>query len=285
MVERSAIAVADCYGKVEEKWDYAVLNDHLLRGVVQFPPDTLATERGFWDAYTRFCKRIIEILGKRGVSPENRVHFAEEQLDKLGGSMFQLARVVQRGKLKNPQWKFATSPYLDVRYGIDLMRAWPEWNAERKTLDIFLTVYQAKASRYALRPEQVREAAERYGEQAERVKKELEFDPDWVSNTILGETDPITLRNLELAMNDLGRAREVLGDLTKEGGTAFERWRSAYVRGQLVGRFAEALGTNADSLPAIRQRGASVSFRFIVDTAKGLEDLTEEQARSYGKAA
>lgn len=286
LIERTASSVADYYGKAEHKADFAVLNDVLFRAAVQFPPEAFVSQDKYWDAYGRLCKKIMEVLGAQGVSAENRTHFYEEELDKLGGSTYQLAKVVRRGREKNPEWRYATSPYLDVRYGIDLMRAWPVWNPAGNSLEIFLTVYQAKASRIGLKPEQVRAAAEGYAEKAGWVRQNLEFDPDWVSSRILDQTDAYTLRNIEMATNDLARARNILSAMSVDQGTAFERWRAAYVRGLMVERFSEALGApSGSSMPVVKQRGAEVSFRFIVDTAKGLEDLTAEQALQYGKAA
>lgn len=285
LVEQAAVKVADQYGHVvNQVMDNAKLNDLMLRASMQLPLAIQENPALFRDFLARISSRTNIILGKRGVQPEERSAFAD-RMRGLESSVYQLSKFVRAGRAKNPDFRFATSVWIDVMYGFDLLRAWPIWVPEKQSLDIFVTGYQAKANRGGLEPADVRELAARYGRQKERAGRELEFDPDWVFERMVTEMDWVTQRNVDMALRDMDRARTLLGEMTEDKGTPFERWRAAYVRSQLADRFASELGMEPAERPAIRQRGQEVNLRFLVDTKKGLEDLTEEQARTYGKAA
>lgn len=286
LLERSAVSIADQYGHIiNQVRDNAKMNDIMLRAAIQLPVEIQSDTRLFKDFLHRLSSRTNAILGKRGVQPGDRVVFAE-RMEGLSSSVYQLSNFVRNGRTKNPDFRFATSVWLDVLYGYDLLRAWPVWVPERQSLDIFVTGYQAKASRRWLEPEEVRELPVRYRGQKQRAQRDLEFDPGWVIERIMSETDLLTKRDVVLALQgDKERARRMLETMTTDAGTPYQRWYAAYVRAGLAGQVATELGIVTAQEPQIRQRGQEVALRFIVDTKRGLEDLTQEQALQYGRAA
>lgn len=282
-LEEAAIIIADQYGQIDSIQENAMLNDVVLRAAMKLPLSIQENGASFRDFLARMAARTNERLGKRGVSPEDRAEFAE-RMRTLESSVFQLAKVVRQGRAKNSEWRYATSVWMDVLYGIDLMRAWPVWVPEKHRLDVFVTAYQAKASRKGLDSDEVRDLARRYQGQIGRTQRELAFDPEWISGAVSREMDPVTVKNYHVAMAEARNARELLKELAKDGPTAYEKYRAEWIRAQLIKKFSDSFSLERPVDPVIAQRG-ELSFRFLVDTTKGLEDLTAEQVLNYGKAA
>lgn len=287
LVEQSAVKIADQYGHVvNEVMDNAALNDIVLRAAIKLPLGIQESPALFRDFLHRISSRTNAVLGKRGVQPEDRSVFAD-RMKGLESSVYQMTKFVRAGRAKNPDFRFATSVWIDVFYGYDLLRAWPVWVPERQGLDVFITGYQAKASRDGLEPAEVRGLPDKYRGQKARAARELEFDPDWVMERILSEADPLIRHNTDRALRgDDEQARRFIWSSSTDAGSPFERWYAQYQRERFAGREAALPGLASASMPPIHQRGQEVNMRFIVDTKKGTEDLTEEQARTYGiKAA
>lgn len=270
---------------IEISLDNAKLNDILLRAAMRVPEAVQANPAEFRKVLARMVQASDDILNATG-DYKNRREFGVS-LENAALSAYQIARFVRESRKRNPDHRFGTSVWMDVFYGFDLLRAWPIWVPEKNALDVFITGYQAKAKGQGggLEATEVRDLVTRYEPNKNRAKGELEFDPNWVMNVAIEEMGPLGQDGLERAMRDLGRARELLGSMTSEPKTPFEKWRDAYVRAQLADRMGSAIGLEPVPMPGLRQRGAEVPMRFLVDTRKGTEDLTEEQARNYGQAA
>lgn len=284
VIESTALEVTRHYGQIPDNsriLGNATLNDIMLRGVMRFPTNVQESPSIFYDHIARIIRRAMELLGKRGYGDSDRAKFAEH-LDGLSSSVFQLATFVRRAREKNPDWRFATSPWLDVFYGIDLLRAWPVWVPEKSSLDIHVTAYQAKANRRGLTDEDVRQIPKEYKRSIELARRDLAFDPNWVLERAVEEISPITQRTFDMAAQDLNRARSVLESLTRPSADPFEQWRAEHIRSMIVREFSEALGMEATPGPQIRQRGTEIAMRFIIDTRKGTVDLNEQQALEYG---
>lgn len=270
---------------VEKSLDNAKLNDILLRAAMQIPGAIQDDPVKFRNVLKQIVRASDDIIAATGEYRDRREFGVS--LENAALSAQQLARFVRESRKKNPDWRFATSVWMDVFFGLDLLRAWPIWVPEKNQLDVFITGYQAKAKGPGggLEATEVRDLVTRYEPQKEYTKHDLTFDPDWIARQAVDEMGPLGQDGLDRALRDLDQARRLLGSLTENPKTPFEHWRAGYVRSRLADQFAGAFGAEVSAGASIRQRGAEVALRFLVDTKRGTEDLTEDQARNYGKAA
>lgn len=285
LVNQAAAEVIRQFNNVVERaLDNAKLNDIYLRAAMRFPESVQANPRAFKAELQRIIDQSNAILEASG-EPHGRRREFIDSLERLTLSVAQISRFVRESRGKNADFRFATSVWMDAYYGIDLLRAWPIWVPEKNALDIFVTGYQAKASSGGLEATQIRDLVTQYAPKKALAERDLAFDPAWVQEAAMEPLADLTGNQLDSALRDLARARKLLARMTNPGTTPFDKWRAEYVRSQLAGQFADALGLERTPGPAIRQRGTGLNLRFVVDTREGLKDLTEEVAKSYGQAA
>jgi len=282
-----AKAAADQYLNVKVGTvDNAKLNDIVLRAAMLFTIETQMNKdlekQAFDPKLNAFYDKIFAALDRKGV-PKGDRDALEYQLGSLRSSVYQLSSFVRRERAKNPNNFFGTSPWLDVFYGYDLMRAEPEWAEDEQRLNIRMTAYQAKASGAptGVKQEEIQGLPDTYKGQKGRAERELSFDPDWFANQLVRTMKPNLRQSLELGLSDVNKAREILGSLSVKTGTPFERWTVAHVRSRIADRLASGHRTDVSGMPGIAMSGTSVPFRFIVDTPMGIQVLDDEQARQY----
>lgn len=259
--------------------DNARLNDVVLRAVMQFPLRVQQNISLFNARLAELYEDVQALLRLRGVREGDRDKLAD-QLKTLASSVYQLSSFVRTQREKDPTRRFGTSPWLDVMYGYDLIRATPVWVPEARRLEIGMTAFQAKASAAfaGVSQAEIRGLPKTYEGQKGRADRELSFDSNWFVNLLVTGMRADLRQSLEHGMRDPESARAFLESAASASGAPFEMWMSDYVRSALVAHLRSA---RQAELPGVVMSGTGVPFLFLVDTPTGIRVLTKEKAESY----
>jgi hypothetical protein len=209
----------------------------------------------------------------------------DRTLRRLESSVFQLSRFIDTESVRHPDRLFGTSVFLDVEYGIDLIAADQEFDAEQRALVVNLVLYQAKASRDGLSEEHIRDLPGRYGSDERRARRELVLDPKWFQREVI--------RNIEsgLTLSD-DEAFDLMANIQPQLAATYQkldtlppaqRFATEMRVYDQVRALAEVFEVKVpDSIAKPQIRIGSIEMRYLVDTAKeGLQNLSASEARAY----
>ncbi len=191
-----------------------------------------------------------------------------------------------RQSRSHPNRIFATGINLDVRYGIDLVGADTRFDHGKNRLLINLFLYQAKASRFGLSASDVRELSARYADKKSATKEELTLDVDWVKRELLDQRcepgfefdDETSLAILTESLSELHAQRLNIDNLN-----ALDRFIVGLRLYSAVRTLALDFGVDIPrNIVRPQIDVGEVEFRYLVDTERGTEDLSEDEAIEYG---
>ena len=282
-----------------ENEDLAKFNDVMLRAFLKLPERVRQTSQGsvFYAKMVRTAREIVaakrvainaidDPLGARLC--EDASMEIGKNLDSLESSVFQIARFLLRQSRAHPDRVFATGINIDVRYGIDLVGVDSRFDEEEERLLIDLFLYQAKASRVGLSAQDVRGLPTRYANKKLAAKEELELDADWVRRELLGRNPEPSLeledeRALDILIGTYGSLRILSREYSmRQNLKPADRFRVSSLMYSQLGILANKLGVEMPAhIAKPRIDIGEVEFRYLVDTVRGTEDLSEDEAREY----
>lgn len=310
-LEREIKRTVDQFLESTHVQDLARMNDAVLREYMRVPAEGRRSaqyrEMLFGKMRRASSERFSEIRADLTKTAEgadkDRAQVAKRRLDNLPAaekemdltlrglesSVFQLSRFIDRESVRHPDRLFGTSVFLDVEYGIDLIAADQEFDAEQRALIVNLVLYQAKASREGLSEEHIRDLPGRYGSDERRARRELVLDPQWFQREVI--------RNLEsgLTLSD-EEAFDLMANIQSKLAATYQkldtlppaqRFATEMRVYNQVQALAEVFDVDVpDSIAKPQIRIGSIEMRYLVDTAKeGLQDLSANEARTYKEPA
>jgi hypothetical protein len=277
--------------------DLAKFNDLMLRSFLRLPTHIRETQNGKL-FFQKMARTAREIIARKRVAinvkdePEQArlaMDASEEMgrnLDTLESSVFQLAGFIASESRVHPDRIFATGVNIDTRYGVDLVGAEARFDWQKNCLIFDLFLYQAKASRKGLTKEEVRAVATRYQGRKRAVRDELVFDADWVRRELFGRRpEPSFDFEDEKALDILTSTFEKISEMYEnlQNLNSLDRF---YVMAKLYSRLKVLADEFDCEVPAHfsepRISLGKIEFRYLVDTVRGTEDLSEEEAGGYG---
>lgn len=272
----------------------AAFNDKMLRALLGMPTPQLANSSERQKSLRQLFRWASEYVVKN--FPGTRVGDFSRRIGALEPSLLQLAEVVVSKRKRNaeltpeskdPYCTFATSVWLDVYLGVDLVEVLSRWDERERLLRMGVVLYQAKASRTRLADQQIREEARRYEQKQLSLRRDFDIDPDWLVAGTERSFVSASKEDVAKALSNAEHALQLIRKLSKQPRTnPMEEFVYADVLYRLTGLFTGDEQASKKPKPTVHVRPDPV-FRFIFDTTDSLRPikiLSPEEAMTYPRS-
>ncbi len=293
-VDKEMPAIMKALGQIERtsgtsSIEFAILNDMLLRLMLQFPQTALRSESDRALVVDKVFTAMRGYIAKK--HPGSLAILFGNNTESLRSSLLQLMWIVcsereqQRLTPDRPEALYATCVSLDVDYGVDLMAARGYWNKDRRLLIVQLNVWQAKASRSGLSEKEVRDVAQVYAPKLAAFTQDTQIDPDWLHARAEKKVNgPLARHLFDGAMNNAAAAIALIG-VTE---TTLGRRISPYDRFVLSDRQYRLSQVFPPEVPKVQSRpvlhvAQAPVIRYLLDTDRGRKILSQEEAGQWPK--